>query len=338
MLSLFCGAGGLDIGFEKQGFSVGLAFDIRQDSVDSYNKNRANKCAHVRDIKDLGLKELDKLYGKEFKPIGVVGGPPCQGFSVSNVNQKKSDERNNLSFAFGKLLKKLNRRRPVHFFVFENVKGLLGIKHRKTYQEIKETLGKCGFNIFISTINAAHYGTPQNRERLIIIGLNKKLYPKIQWETPKAVNGYKSTPMTVRETIENLPSPIYFSHGLRKEDIPYHPNHWCMMPKSKKFHTDGLLTEGVSYGRSFRTLCWDKPSPTVAYGNREVHVHPSGRRRLSIYEAMLLQGFPKDYELLGNLSQQITQVSEAVPPPLAKVIAQSVIKQLRFVQNQEKKN
>jgi DNA (cytosine-5)-methyltransferase 1 len=97
-----------------------------------------------------------------------------------------------------------------------------------------------------------------------------------------------------------------------------------MTPKSRNFHTPGALIPGTSRGRSFRTLDWEQPSPTVAYGNREVHVHPDGRRRLSVYEALLLQGFPTTYELQGSLSDQVTQVSEAVPPPLGPAIGESV--------------
>ncbi|MBK6895670.1 MAG: DNA cytosine methyltransferase [Alphaproteobacteria bacterium] len=335
LLSLFCGAGGLDIGFEKKGFEVGLAFDIRPDSIASYNVNRKLSHAFVQDVNDLTLKEMDRLYGGPFTPVGVIGGPPCQGFSVSNVNKKKSDERNKLSLTYAALLKELNKRSPVHFFVFENVKGLLGEKHRDTYEEIKKSFEECGFNVYTSMLNAVHYGVPQNRERLIIVGLNKKIYVDAEWKPPERIKS-KSLPITVKEAIGNLPKPVYFSRKLNPVDIPYHPNHWCMQPKSKKFSLEGVLVEGQSFGRSFRTLRWNKPSPTVAYGNREVHVHPSGTRRLSIYEAMLLQGFSQDYVLTGTLSQQITQVSEAVPPPLSQAIAKSLLSQLRLFEDLKK--
>ena len=108
-----------------------------------------------------------------------------------------------------------------------------------------------------------------------------------------------------------------------EDAIPVHPNHWCMTPKSRRFF-DGSLLEGYSSHRSFKTLAWDEPSITVSYGHREVHVHPSGKRRLSVFEAMRLQGFPDDYVLDGTLSAQIDQVSEAVPPPLAEVVAMSI--------------
>ena len=329
LLSLFCGAGGLDIGFDRQGFETKLAFDIRPDSIQSYNFNRDAQAGHVRDVRDLTLADLDELNGEMFKPVGVIGGPPCQGFSISNVNKKKLDKRNTLSYVYADLLKKLNKRNPVHFFVFENVKGLLGERHKNSYKKIKSLFKKAGFDVYLSILDAANFGIPQNRERLLIIGLNSEIYADLDWHFPIGLDNYSKTPKTVRQTIEGLPEPAYFSNVKRQEDIGFHPNHWCMTPKSSKF-TKGLLTEGTSFGRSFRTLYWDKPSPTVAYGNREVHVHPTGKRRLSIYEAMLLQGFPEDYRLIGNLSQQITQVSEAVPPPLAEVLAKSIVKRLRL--------
>jgi DNA (cytosine-5)-methyltransferase 1 len=92
-----------------------------------------------------------------------------------------------------------------------------------------------------------------------------------------------------------------------------------MVPRSRKFGENTAVG-----GRSFRRLSWDDKSPTVAYGHREIHVHPNGKRRLSIYEAILLQGFPKKYWITGNLSQQVEQVSNVVPPPVAKAIAKAI--------------
>jgi DNA (cytosine-5)-methyltransferase 1 len=120
--------------------------------------------------------------------------------------------------------------------------------------------------------------------------------------------------------IGELPEPMRFARGHSPSEFGLPANHWCMNPRSPKFGADAASGKG----RSFRRLDWDKPSWTVAYGNREVHVHPNGKRRLSVYEAMLLQGFPTSYELRGTLSDQIRLVSDAVPPPLAQAIATSV--------------
>ncbi len=131
----------------------------------------------------------------------------------------------------------------------------------------------------------------------------------------------------MREIIGSLPPPAIFERGMGTDEIPFHQNHWCLKPRSEKFF-NGFLKEGDVKGRPFRVLEWSKPSWTVAYGHREVHIHPSGKRRLSIYEAMLLQGFRSDYVLKGTLSDQIRLVSDAVPPPLARAIAESVLEVL----------
>ena len=92
---------------------------------------------------------------------------------------------------------------------------------------------------------------------------------------------------SVSSKLNGLPQPLLYKRGTRKDDIPFHPNHWTMYPRSKKFY-DGSLTKEHKQGRSFRVLRWEKPSLTVAYGNREIHVHPDAQRRLSVYEAMPL--------------------------------------------------
>jgi DNA (cytosine-5)-methyltransferase 1 len=126
--------------------------------------------------------------------------------------------------------------------------------------------------------------------------------------------------------LAGLPNPTFYRRDLAPEDIEFHPNHWTMNPRSAKFQS---RIHGE--GRSFRRLKWGKPSFTVAYGNREVHVHPNGKRRLSVFEAMRLQGFPESYVLRGTLSDQISQVSDAVPPPLVSVLPSALIRYPRFM-------
>jgi DNA (cytosine-5)-methyltransferase 1 len=326
LLSLFCGAGGLDLGFEKAGFSVGLAFDRNSDSVLSYNENRPEgRVAQVGDVAALSPKQLDFTFKGRFSPSGVIGGPPCQSFSQANVHQFDDDPRHNMPIAFASLLGKLNRRDPVDFFVMENVVGLTLKRHQKTLAKTLTMFRRAGFAVEQAILDAKDYGTPQNRRRLFVVGFNKQKFPNLRWVPPDKADG--PTP-TVRDTISWLPHPAFFERGLECETIDPHPNHWCMAPKSPKFQKAGALEEGDIKSRSFKTLAWDKPSIAVAYGHREVHIHPTGTRRLSVYEAMLLQGFPREYRLHGNLSSQIRQVSEAVPLPLALAVARSVSDQL----------
>lgn len=320
LLSLFCGAGGLDLGFEDAGFEIGLAFDNKLDSVNSYNHNRRVKPAHCRDIRDLDLARLDELWGSEFFPEGVIGGPPCQSFSQANRSVDDEDPRHILPLVYADLLDILNARNPLKFFVLENVPGLERPEHLHRLLELEDRLRRADFIVYRKVLNAFDFSTPQMRERLFLIGLNHKLVDLASWQWPSPPDEDEAV-KTVKKAIGSLPAPTYFDRTLVKEAISYHRNHWCMKPKSTKFTTKGALIPGNASHRSFKTLAWDQPSITVAYGNREVHIHPNCTRRLSVYEGMLLQGFPKKYELIGSLSSQIAQVSEAVPPPLAKAIA-----------------
>ena len=168
-------------------------------------------------------------------------------------------------------------------------------------------------------INAVRFGVAQNRRRLFLVGINQSLHPGVEFPWPAGTDEVK----TVREVIADLPDPVFRRHGLVADEIDYHPNHWTSPPCSSKF-----ATQEFGDGRSFRKLDWDAPSWTVAYGNREIHIHPNGKRRLSVLEAMLLQSFPKKFVLTGNFCEQVTQVSNAVPPRVARAVASAIRKQL----------
>lgn len=327
LLSLFCGAGGLDLGFEDAGFKVGLAFDRNADSVRSYNHNRpSGPVGHVADVSALSVSDLDRMFGERFQPTGIVGGPPCQSFSQANVRQTDDDPRHQMPVTFAKLLSQLNKRKPVDFFVMENVVGLTATRHRATLKATLDLFDKAGFEVELAILDAQYFNTPQTRRRLFAVGYNRATLPGLSW-TPPAPS---TQPIgTVRDAISSLVEPTYFRRDLDTALFDPHPNHWCMQPKSPKFSRVGALVEGRVKGRSFKTLTWDKPSIAVAYGHREVHIHPEGHRRLSVYEAMLLQGFPRQFELLGSMSSQIRQVSEAVPFPLARAVALSINEQLQ---------
>jgi DNA (cytosine-5)-methyltransferase 1 len=320
LLSLYSGCGGLDLGFELAGFQTGLAYDIRPHSINSWNRNRPrNKVGHVRDIRELSLAQLDKDFGKRFCPTGVIGGPPCQSFTNANSHKKADDPRESLLPRFFEFALEIHRRSSLNFIVMENVPEVANSRYSHILTEQIAMLEDHGFVCRYVVLNAQNFGVPQSRKRLILVALNKSAFGGAEWIEPQA----KQSIPKVRDAIAGLPEAVFFKRGLAPEEIAHHPNHWCMVPKSRKF-TDGSLRPGKGFGRSFKMLDWAKPSFTVSYGHREVHVHPDGHRRLSIFEAMLLQGFPKSYVLVGNLSEQITQVSEAVPPPLAKAIAQSI--------------
>jgi DNA (cytosine-5)-methyltransferase 1 len=320
ILSVFSGAGGLDLGFEQAGFLPLLAIDIAPAAVRTYQRNHPQARVVQLDLLKASPHEIITLWDEwcSYPPLGIVGGPPCQAFSVSNVHQKDGDPRGLLVTRYAGLITTLAQEKGTLFFVFENVPGLLRGRHRIRFLEFCDTCQEAGFRLYWKILDAARFGVPQYRRRLFIVGIHERA-STAPFDLPEG----DCEPPTVRDAIGHLPEPWYYMRGLNPIQNPVHPNHWTMQPRSRKFGSH-VLVPGEMPGRSFRMLDWDKPSWTVAYGHREVHVHPRGHRRLSVYEAMLLQGFPPGYILEGTLSQQITLVSDAVPPPVARAIASAL--------------
>ena len=315
VVSLFCGAGGLDLGFSNAGFDVCYAADHDVAAIKTYNRNHPGQLGRVVDLLDVTVDELcssiREICGPNPRISGLIGGPPCQGFSRGNAARHAEDPRNQLALKYAAIVNSFYHKFGLKFFVFENVPEIKAKKNRDFLEGLRAELS-INFNIFEKELNASHYQVAQARRRLFIVGVHKD----------SDLENFKEK--VVGDVIQGLPDPVYLSHGLVAESIPFHPNHWTSRPKSKRFES-GEMPIG---GRSFIQLAWDKPSRTVAYGNREIHVHPNGRRRLSIYEALQLQGFPFKYVLEGNMSQQVKQVSNAVPPPVAERIAESILSQI----------
>jgi DNA (cytosine-5)-methyltransferase 1 len=325
VISLFSGCGGFDLGFAASGFPIELALDVDPIAVNSYNHNRKSTVCQVADLALTDPTAILEMYRRacdSASPCGVIGGSPCQTFSNGNVHFNGNDARHKLPRRYAHILRALNDEFQLDFFVFENVKGITSPKHRKEYTTIKRLFSRAGFRLFEGELDAADFGVAQHRRRVFLVGFNKIKFPSIRFKFPEAET---TVPLTVESKLKGLPPPLLFQRGTEQVDIAFHPNHWTMYPHSRRF-TDGSLRKSHKQGRSFRVLRWDRPSLTVAYGNREIHVHPNTERRLSVYEAMLLQGFPDDYEILGTLSDQIRQVSDAIPPQLGEALGKAIRK------------
>lgn len=319
IVSLFSGAGGLDLGFQQADFPLSFAVDLSTAAIQTHRRNFEGAVSVAADLAKLGpdgvLKYLDKLLEPE-ESIGVIGGPPCQGFSRANTGSAANDPRNQLPLLYLQIVEALQEKYAVEFVLFENVLGIRDAKHSVKFRGILSKFRDIGLTSDVNEYSALDYGVAQTRNRVIISGFRDKVVARNFRPKPVAASD-----LTVRDKIGSLPDPAFFARDLEKSAIPHHENHWTMRPRSKRFSQPGGANRA---GRSFRRLEWDKPSPTVAYGHREIHVHPEGRRRLSIYEAMLLQGFPSSFVLEGTLSSQVEQVSNAVPPPLAKSLATAI--------------
>ena len=325
IISLFSGCGGFDIGFESSGFDVELALDIDPVAVRTYNNNRGCKVAKQADLNETTALEIIGWIedGGLPAPRGIIGGSPCQTFSYSNVHMNVEDVRHTLPRKYASILNVLNQKYNLDFFVFENVLGITSKKHNETFSEFKGLFQQAGFCLFEKLLDAVDFDVAQDRPRVFVIGINNKKYPTSIFSFPV---GPTKEPVTVAHKLAGLPTPVFFNRNLTPEAIQAatgHPNHWTMQPKSPKFH-NGYLKEGDNQGRSFRVLSWEKPSWTVAYGHREIHIHPNGTRRLSIYEALLLQGFEDNYHLSGTLSDQVRQISDAIPPPVGRALGKAI--------------
>jgi DNA (cytosine-5)-methyltransferase 1 len=313
----------LDWGFHKEGFEVALALDVSNAAIQTHRANFGLNRAESADLLEIGPDGVVSRLLKRLpmgSKIGVIGGPPCQGFSRANTSSTADDPRNKLVKLYLNIVAALQKKYDVEFVVFENVLGIRDSKHAGTYSAIKGGLSRLGFEVTEHELCATDFGVAQKRKRIVLAGMRSG--QKYLAFRPHKRKGKA----TVREAIEGLVPPIFFSRALDPSRFPLHPNHWTMRPKSPRFATPEISR---SDGRSFKRLDWDKPSPTIAFGHREIHVHPDGTRRLSIFEAMRLQGFPDSFVLKGNLSDQVEQVSNAVPPPLAKRIAAAVRRSLR---------
>ena len=330
LLSLFCGAGGLDEGLRQVrhvAFRTMLAVDIKTSAVATFRANHPGATVLQLDLSQVSESDLISHWESVLPhsgPAGIIGGPPCQSFSVANVHKKDNDPRDDLPQDYCRILGAFHQRYGLDFFLFENVPGLLSQRHRARFESFINQCTELGFTVTYDTLDAVAFGVPQYRKRVFVVGINSQRYPGLSFRFPRP---RLARVRTVRDVLQGLPEPAYFSRRLRPKDIPYHENHWCMNPRSRKFQ-DGRLAPGTVMGRSFRVLSWDKPSWTVTYGHREMHIHPEGHRRLSIYEAMRLQGFDRKYRIKGTFSEQVSLVCDAVPPPVARSIGEELVRQL----------
>ncbi len=199
VISLFSGAGGMDIGFINSGFEIVWANDFFKEAVESYRNNIGDHIIYgdITKIKSSEMPDDIDL---------VIGGFPCQGFSVANTKRSMKDERN---FLYKEMLRVIRDKKP-KFFVAENVKGILSMEGGKVIKMIKKDFESLGYNVDARLLNAAEYGVPQARERVVIIGNRLGLenpYPKTtHWVDSKKYSSKKGLkkPITVKETIEFL--------------------------------------------------------------------------------------------------------------------------------------
>jgi DNA (cytosine-5)-methyltransferase 1 len=296
--SLFSGAGGLDLGFKYSGHEIVWANDIDPDSTDTYafNIGREIICRNIDEIESINMPDFEIL----------VGGFPCQGFSRANIHRVEKDDRNSLYVNVVRIL----RDRQPKFFMLENVKGIISLNGGNDFNEIKLALEESGYSVQHKVLNAADYGVPQSRIRVIIVGIRNDLVGKYKYEYPSPTHSKSGEHLpkwvSIGEVLKDIPEPME-DHKLK--------NHVCSNYKVVNRDFTG-----------HRRTDPDKPSPTIlARGNGGGGVcaipHPNNNRRLTVRESAMVQTFPMDFEFKGSLTSMYRQIGNAVPVKFAEKIA-----------------
>jgi len=338
VLDLFSGCGGLSYGFERAGFEVVAGIDNWDDSLKTFQKNHKN--AKVLNV-DLSAPDINNIKKEVGSVDVIVGGPPCQGFSISG-NRDLDDPRNKLYKGFVAIVKKFNPK----VFVLENVPNLISMGQGKIKDEIISDFEKLGYSVKYKVLLASDYGVPQNRRRVIFVGMKGMN----TFNFPEPIFNNEKNKVSSYDAISDLPDKD-LEDGLRYERKNLSPFQKKMISKDLKIYNHKLTSHDnktvkiislVPDGGNYKDLplehmnsrkvhiAWTrfnskKPSPTIDTGHRH-HFHYKYNRVPTVRESARLQSFPDSFIFLGSKTSQYKQVGNAVPPLLAEQIGKNILR------------
>jgi DNA (cytosine-5)-methyltransferase 1 len=359
IFSFFSGVGMLDLGFEENGYNIVRVNEYEEAFLKAYKYARRNQnnveprfgydsCDFSNLFKKNALCELKeqiRMLKEEGEIVGFIGGPPCPDFSVGGKNRGAEGKNGILTDQYFKLI---GRCMP-DFFVFENVKGLVKTeKHRVFFEKQKKYIRKKGYIIESEILNSLSFGVPQDRERIFMIGFKKNSKEKglrITKELAEQffrtlnirpdvnyIKNYKwpeTNPFIVdeqRNCIKGTPTELTVQYWFEKNNVENHPNSndiFVVREGKSKMET---IQEGDVRRKSFKRLHRWRYSPTAAYGNNEVHLHPYKIRRISASEAMAIQSMPEWFELPKEmqLTKKFKTIGNGVPYLMGFEIARNL--------------
>jgi DNA (cytosine-5)-methyltransferase 1 len=325
-IDLFSGAGGFSLGFDKLGFKNVFSVDIEPSFCSTYKYNFPHHQLIEKDICNMGDEEI--LYLKEYNHIDVIiGGPPCQGFSIAgNIGRKFIDDSRNVLYK--EFVRTVKIIKPT-FFVMENVARLYSHNKGETRNDIIRDFEKLGYKVECKILNSADFGVPQIRKRVIFIGTTSNqeiIFPV------KKVEKY----MSVEEALKNYPK-------LLSGEQSKIPNHQAMSHSNQMLTKMSFVTEGGNRNeipdeirpksgdvRKYIRYKSDKPSVCITGDMRKIF-HYEQNRALTVRELAKLQSFPDDFIFKGNRISQQQQVGNSVPPKMAEAIAEVILKMYKNV-------
>lgn len=344
VIDLFCGCGGLSLGFEQAGYTTLLGVDNDKSAIETFNKNHNNAKGITCDITELTGTEIKNLIGNKEIDI-IIGGPPCQGMSLAGPRQFH-DPRNKLYLSFIRIVGELKPKA----FVIENVPGLVGLFKGTIKANIINEFEKMGYMVNYQILNSADYGVPQTRKRVFFVGTKSE---KFIFPEPKIL--FENDWITAEQAVSDLPLLEGRLGELTEQYIsePTNPyQEYCRKNSTEIYnhqatkHTDqtvkiiNLVPEGGNYKdlpeeyRSTRNfnVAWtryhsQRPTATIDTGHRH-HFHYKVNRVPTVRENARFQSFPDNFIFYGNKTQQYKQVGNAVPPLLARSLAEELKKYL----------
>lgn len=344
VLDLFSGAGGLSLGFKLAGYDIIGGVDFQTDAIKTHELNFKDSISICGDIIEIEDKKVLELFGNKVDII--IGGPPCQGFSAGNRQQIENDPRNELFFEFIRFVRLLQPKA----IVIENVRQVLTKDEGFAKDKIFEILEELDYEVDVRVLNASDYGVPQNRNRAIFIGI-KKEFGKVNYDNIVRVehkvtveeaigelyllenvddNELKNRPKTkfqkyVRAKDNKITSHVkkypnkdvqermsYVPQGGNWKDVPEHL--WKVQRNNR-------------HSSAYRRLDDKKPSITIDTGHMN-YFHPLYNRVPTVRESARLQSFPDDFVFFGTPTSQLRQVGNAVPPLMAKAVAELIKEEL----------
>ena len=323
--SFFAGAGGLDLGFQRAGFNIPWACEYDRNIWETYRANHPNTHLDTRSIVDVRVEDLPD------RVDGIIGGPPCQSWSLAGTMNGIEDPRGQLFYNYIELI----RLKQPAFFVAENVPGMISSRHREEFDRIINKFSECGYRVNYKLLNAWDYGAAQDRKRVIIVGYRNDLNIEFDFDNLVPVE----TRLVLRDVIGDLPEPLpalerNYTNG-ETENIPN--NEYFVGSFSSMFMSRN------------RRRDWNQASFTIQASGRQAPIHPAsdpmrriGRdeweftgnnyRRLSVRECARIQGFPDDFIFVyDKLDMGYKMIGNAVPVTLAETIANQIMIDLRDI-------
>lgn len=340
-LDLFCGAGGLSLGFKLAGFDIIGGIDFQKDAIETHELNFKNSRSLCCDIKSISNEKIYELFGKDVDVI--IGGPPCQGFSAGNRQSKfENDPRNDLFFEFIRFVEVLHP----SVVVIENVRQILTKNNGYAKNAIVKILSNLDYDVAVDVLDASNYGVPQKRKRAIFVGVKKGL-GHFDFDLLKkndefvtvgeAISELYDVEITNEMVIKDKPKTSYQKYLREKNNLIY--NHVIKYPNELVQARMSFVPEGGNWANvpenlwannrrnrhssAYKRLDSTLPSITIDTGHMN-YFHPKFNRVPTVRESARIQSFPDDFIFCGTVTSQLRQVGNAVPPLLGRAIANAI--------------